>query len=109
MTEVLKQYKLVPKYASMLAGLYAYCEENCLLYHVGYNDCGETEYAMSDYSKYETKGRYGILNRITGMPLTPTIFSDVEMLSKELFKVQIADGGSWYIVDKMGNMVSYEQ
>lgn len=66
-------------------------------------------YVMSDYSKYETKGRYGILNRITGMPLTPAIFSDVEMLSKELFKVQIADGGSWYIVDKMGNMVSYEQ
>ncbi len=66
-------------------------------------------YVMSDYSKYETKGRYGILNRITGMPLTPAIFSDVEMLSKELFKVQIADSGSWYIVDKMGNMVSYEQ
>lgn len=64
---------------------------------------------MSDYSKYETKGRYGILNRITGEPLTPAIFSDVEMLSKELFKVQIADGGSWYIVDKMGNMVSHEQ
>lgn len=83
--------------------------ENCLQYQAGYNDCGEAEYAMSDYSKYETKGRYGILNRITGEPLTPAIFSDVEMLSKELFKVQIADGGSWYIVDKMGNMVSYEQ
>ena len=106
LTEVLKQYKLVPKYASMLAGLYAYCEENCLQYQAGYNDCGETEYAMSDYSKYETKGRYGILNRITGEPITPAIYSDINMLSKNLFEVQEYDSYDWYLLDTKGNVVS---
>ena len=62
-------------------------------------------YALSDYSWYCITGRYGIFNRITGEPLTPAIYSDVEMISPTLFQVSPADMCGDYLIDIKGNVV----
>ena len=49
---------------------------------------------------------YGIMNRITGEPITPAIYSDINMLSKDLFEVQEYDSYDWYLLDTKGNVVS---
>lgn len=50
--------------------------------------------------------RYGIMNRITGKPLTLALYSDINMLSKDLFEVQDPESSDWYLVDTNGNVVS---
>ena len=77
-----------------------------LKYPVGYNECGEIKYAFADFVKYEVMNSYGIMNRITGEPITPAIFSDINMLSKDLFEVQEYDSYDWYLIDTKGNVVS---
>ena len=77
-----------------------------LKYPVGYNECGEIKYAFADFVKYEVMNSYGIMNRITGEPITPAIFSDINMLSKDLFEVQEYDSYDWYLLDTKGNVVS---
>ena len=77
-------------------------------YPVGYNECGETQYAFADYMKYEVMDRYGIMNRITGEPITPAIYSEINMLSNDLFEVQEYDRYEWYLLDTDGNVVHYE-
>ncbi len=77
-----------------------------LNYPTGYNECGEIQYAFADFVKYKIAGRYGIMNRITGEPITPAIYSDINMLSKDLFEVQEYDSYDWYLVDTQGNVVS---
>ena len=49
---------------------------------------------------------YGIMNRITGEPVTPAIYSDVNMLADELFEVQDYYGYDRYLIDSKGNTVS---
>ena len=46
------------------------------------------------------------MNRFTGKPITPAIYSDVNMLSKDLFEVRSLDDGGWYLVDVNGKLVS---
>ena len=77
-----------------------------LNYPIGYNECGEIQYAFADFVKYEVMNSYGIMNRITGEPITPAIYSDINMLSKELFEVQEYDSYDWYLLDTKGNVVS---
>ena len=77
-----------------------------LNYPIGYNECGEIKYAFADFVKYEVMNSYGIMNRITGEPITPAIYSDINMLSKELFEVQEYDSYDWYLIDTKGNVVS---
>ena len=77
-----------------------------LNYPIGYNEYGEIQYAFSDYAKYEIMNRYGIMNRITGEPITPAIYWDINMLSKDLFEVQECDNYDWYLLDTKGNVVS---
>lgn len=77
-----------------------------LNYPIGYNECGEIQYAFADFVKYEVMSSYGIMNRITGEPLTPAIYSDINMLSKDLFEVQEYDSYEWYLLDTKGNVVS---
>ena len=77
-----------------------------LNYPIGYNECGEIEYAFADFVKYEVMNCYGIMNRITGEPITPAIYSDINMLSEELFEVQEYDSYEWYLLDAKGNVVS---
>ena len=77
-----------------------------LKYPVGYNECGEIQFAFADFVKYEVMNCYGIMNRITGEPITTAIYSDINMLSKDLFEVQEYDSYDWYLIDTKGNVVS---
>ena len=77
-----------------------------LNYPIGYNESGEIQYTLADYAKYEVMNCYGIMNRITGEPITPAIYSDINMLSKGLFEVQDPESHDWYLVDTDGNVVS---
>ena len=77
-----------------------------LNYPIGYNECGEIQYAFAEFVKYEVMNSYGIMNRITGEPITPAIYSDINMLSKDLFEVQEYDSYDWYLLDTLGNVVS---
>lgn len=77
-----------------------------LKYPIGYNECGDIEYAFADFAKYEVISCYGVMNRITGEPITPAIYSDINMLSKDLFEVQEYDSYDWYLIDTKGNKIS---
>ena len=77
-----------------------------LNYPVGYNENGDIQYAFAYYLKYEVAGRYGIMNRITGEAITPAIYSDINMLSQEIFEVQDSESHDWYLIDIAGNIVS---
>lgn len=77
-----------------------------LSYSVGRDEYGDMEYALSDYVEYEIMNCYGIMNRITGEPITPAIYSDINMLSKNLFEVQEYDSYLWYLLDTKGNVVA---
>ena len=77
-----------------------------LNYPIGYNECGEIQYAFAEFVKYEVMNSYGIMNRITGEPITPAIYSDINMLSKNLFEVREYDSYDWYLLDTKGNVVS---
>ena len=76
-----------------------------LNYPVGYNENGDIQYAFADYLKYEVASRYGIMNRITGEAITPAIYSDINMLSQEIFEVQDSKSYDWYLIDTAGNIV----
>ena len=77
-----------------------------LNYPVGYSENGDIQYAFADYLKYEVAGSYGIINRITGEAITPAIYSDINMLSQEIFEVQDSESYDWYLIDTEGNVVS---
>lgn len=75
-----------------------------LKYPEGYNECGEIRFAFAGFVKYEIMGRYGIMNRFTGEVITPAIYLDINMLSKDLFEVQECDSYDWCLLDAEGNM-----
>ena len=77
-----------------------------LKYPNGYDSCGDLTYEFADFVKYEVMNSYGIMNRITGEPITPAIYLDINMLSKDLFEVQEYDSYDWYLLDTKGNVVS---
>ena len=77
-----------------------------LKYPNGYDSSGDLTYEFADFVKYEVMNSYGIMNRITGEPITPAIYSDINMLSKNLFEVQEYDSYDWYLLDTKGNVVS---
>ena len=76
-----------------------------LNYPVGYDECGGIKYAFADFLKYEVMNRYGIMNRITGEPVTPAIYSDINMLSKDLLEVQDSESYDWYLLDINGDRI----
>lgn len=77
-----------------------------LNYPIEYNECGDIQFALADYVKYKVMNCYGIMNSITGKPITPAIYSDIKMLSKDMFEVQNPESYDWYLVDTQGNVVS---
>ncbi len=77
-----------------------------LNYPIDYNESGNIQYVFADYAKYEVMNRYGIMNRITGKPITLALYSDINMLSKDLFEVQDPESCDWYLVDINGNVIS---
>lgn len=74
-----------------------------LSYPIGYDAEGEIQNAFSEYAKYEICGACGILNRITGKPLTLAIYESVCMLSENVFEVRDADTFESYLIDACGN------
>lgn len=76
-----------------------------LNYPIGYNEDGDIKYAFADYLKYEVMNCYGIMNRLTGEPITLALYSDINMLSKELFEVQDPETFSWFLMDINGNVL----
>jgi hypothetical protein len=84
--------------------MYEMSEE--ILFVSGYTEDEYPIYTNSDYAKYEILGLYGILNTITGKPITPAKYSDVSILSKNIFEVQDKESGNWYLLDKNGNIIS---
>jgi hypothetical protein len=84
--------------------MYEMSEE--ILFVSGYTEDEYPIYTNSDYAKYEILGLYGILNTITGKPITPAKYYDVSILSKNIFEVQDKESGNWYLLDKNGNIIS---
>jgi hypothetical protein len=56
--------------------------------------------------KYSVLGLYGILNSITGKPLTPAKYSEVNILSKNIFEVLDKESENWFLLDKNGNIIN---
>jgi hypothetical protein len=83
--------------------MYEMSEE--ILFVSGYTEDEYPIYTNSDYAKYEILGLYGILNTITGKPITPAKYSEVNILSKNIFEVQDKESGNWYLLDKNGNII----
>ena len=76
-----------------------------LNYPIGCNESGDIQYVLSDYMKYELMNCCGIMNRITGEPVTPAVYSDINMLSRDLFEVQRYDCYDWFLLDVKGKRV----
>ncbi len=83
-------------------------EMDYLSYPVEYDDSGDLTWGLSDYATYGLSNRYGIINRLTGRPLTLAIYSEIEMLSMSLFKVREYDSYEWHLLDTDGNIVKPE-
>lgn len=71
----------------------------------GYNESGDLQYAFTDYMGYKVMNQYGIMNRITGKPITLALYSDINMLSKNMFEVQDPISHDWYVIDTNGNVI----
>ena len=82
---------------------FLYDSSQWLSYPTGYDAEGEIENAFSMYAKYEICGAYGILNRITGKPLTLAVYESVYMLSEGVFEVRDEDAYESYLIDAYGN------
>lgn len=83
--------------------MYEMSEE--ILFVSGYTEDEYPIYTNSDYVKYSILGLYGILNSITGKPITPAKYSEVNILSKNIFEVLDKESGNWYLLDKNGNII----
>lgn len=70
-----------------------------LNYPIGYNERGDIQYAFANYVKYEIMNLCGIMDRITGEPITLALYSDINMLSKELFEVQDPMTLNWSLLN----------
>lgn len=84
---------------------FLYDSSQWLSYPIGYDAEGEIENAFSMYAKYEICGAYGILNRITGKPLTLAVYESVYMLSEGVFEVRDEDAYESYLVNAYGNKI----
>lgn len=74
--------------------------------HYGCDECEDSHCVPTNYMKYEVMGRYGIMDRNTGKPITPAIYADVKMISEKLFGAQeISECYGWHLLDINGNEV----
>jgi hypothetical protein len=84
---------------------FMYSDTSYINYPIGYNDNGEVIYAISNFAKYEILGCYGVINLATGEPITPAIYSAINVLTPDLLEVQYYDSYDWYLIDSNGNAV----
>lgn len=83
--------------------MYEMSEE--ILFVSGYTEDEYPIHTNSDYVKYSILGLYGILNSITGKPITPAKYSEVNILSKNIFEVLDKESENWFLLDKNGNII----
>lgn len=74
-------------------------------YPIGTDEDGVTRTCMSDYVKYDVHNFSGIMNRHTGVPITPAIYIGINMLSEGLFEVQDPVSNEWHLIDVNGNPI----
>ena len=74
--------------------------------HYGCEECEDAQCVATNYMKYKVWGSYGIMDRVTGKPITPAIYADVKMISEKLFGVQDdSECYGWHLLDINGNVV----
>ncbi len=76
-----------------------------LKYPEGYDECGDIKYLFADYMKYRIGDKYGIMHRINGTFITPAIYSDINMLSANIFEAEVPYTGVWHLVNNNGEIV----
>ena len=87
---------------------FMYESMNLLYYTVGYanQECSEYQYELSSYAVYNIDNtRCGIMNRTTGKPITPAIYTSVTMISPTVFEVTPTDNYGCYLLDVNGNII----
>lgn len=79
-----------------------------LRYMVKYNEDCEDEYELDpDLVVYQIDGWEGLMNKHTGRLLTPAVYTDFEMISKELIKVELScSDDNAVIMDRSGRIVN---
>lgn len=87
---------------------FMYAHSDYLSYPIEYDGNYEIVSSLSDYMSYCVAGSYGIMSRITGKPITPAIYSNINMISYNLFEVQDEESCEYYIIDSNGNKVPTE-
>ena len=77
-----------------------------LQYVTGYDKDGNVIYEISDtYKCYYVDGHCGIYNIKANEFITPAIYTEIEMINKNMFSVELEDSG-YYIIDGTGERVS---
>lgn len=76
-----------------------------LSYPISEDDDWGEDMVMSDYAKYRISGKYGILNRTTGKPLTLAIYDEVEMISETVFQVSLEGVYGYNLLDSNGRPI----
>ena len=79
-----------------------------LRYMVKYNEDCEDEYELDpDLVVYQVDSWEGLMNKHTGRLLTPAVYTDFEMISKELIKVELSySDDNAVIMDRNGRIVN---
>ena len=65
----------------------------------------ETCYVLSEFSEYYIGNKVGIMNRVTGMPITDAIYDEVKMISSCVFEVTLCNSFDRTVLDLEGNVI----
>lgn len=85
---------------------FLYDDSYWLNYPSGYSESGDIVYTFAQYAKYRVLNSYGVMNRFTGKVITPALYSDINMLSEDLFEVKDYNTNDWHLLDSRGEKVS---
>ena len=64
------------------------------------------ESSSYSYAKYEILGKYGIMDCKTGKFITPAIYTEINMVSEDVFEVKSPDINKWFLLDSKGNKLN---
>ena len=65
----------------------------------------EACYVLSEFSEYYIGNKVGIMNRVTGMPITDAIYDEVKMISSCVFEVTLSNSFDRTVLDLEGNVI----
>lgn len=81
-----------------------------LRYRMRYNEDGEDEYQLDpDLVVYRVDDWEGLMNKHTGRVVTPAVYTDLEMISKNLIKADLSHRGcdNSVVMDRNGHVVNH--